>query len=99
MELPTDGKDCQTPVGCINIRTESFISLASPLDLQRAFSEPGFVDQLAVEVQTLDAVECAERFVCLLRETLLTLPKKSRRQRSQKIPFRVMNGLTLNVNV
>ena len=71
-------------------RTESFISLASPLDLQRAFSEPGFVtkvDQLAVEVQTSDAVECAENFVCLLRETLLTLPKKSRRQRSQKISF------------
>ena len=68
VELLTDGKDCQTPVGCIGTRTESFISLASPLDLQRAFSEPGFVtkvDKLVVETQTLDAVECSEKFVCV----------------------------------
>ena len=64
---------------CIIIKTNSFLSLASSHDLQTAFSKPEFVAkiaQLSNKVQSLHVVECAKKFVSILRETLMLLTLK-----------------------
>ena len=93
--------DTEVPGANLESKTDSFISLASSLDLEVAYSESNFIKkiiQLAQEAQILLTDKCAEKF--MLASYYLEIPCKlylrnCKKEEDSTTLFHAIIGLTV----